>query len=305
MSIPFSQPDVSIIIVSWNTRDLLMSCLASLHAAVGNLNAEIWVVDNCSADGTVDAVLAGYPQVNLIRNPTNMGFAAANNQAIRAGHGRYVLLLNSDTVACPHSIDRVVYFADQYPAAGIIGPMLLNPDGSYQGSFANFPSLASEWLSVTGLGPRLFYRDYPAYGPRYGGSARPVGYVSGACMLVRRTAIEQVGEMDENYFMYSEEVDWCWRMRQLGWQRWYVPEAKVVHYGGQSTRQIRHTMVRRLYSSKVRFFRTHYGWFSASLLQGVFVVTLRIKWMLQRLIVLVQPRSAVGPLIRWRDLNSV
>ncbi|HEX9373634.1 MAG TPA: glycosyltransferase family 2 protein, partial [Roseiflexaceae bacterium] len=154
------KPDVSIILVSWNTRDLLLACLASLPAALGGLHADVWVVDNGSADGSVAAVRERYSAARLIENGGNPGFAAANNQAIDASAGRYALLLNSDTVATPGSIERLVRFADEHPLAGIVGARLLNPDGSFQASFADFPSLRSELLSVTGLGPRLFGRWY-------------------------------------------------------------------------------------------------------------------------------------------------
>jgi N-acetylglucosaminyl-diphospho-decaprenol L-rhamnosyltransferase len=145
------QSDVSIILVSWNTRDLLLACLESLPSAVGNLQAEVWVVDNGSVDGSVAEVRTQYPKVQVLVNRKNVGFAAANNQAIKVSAGRYVLLLNSDTVAEPGSIERLVDFADAHPMAAAVGPMLLNPDGSFQASFADFPSLRSEWLNVTGL----------------------------------------------------------------------------------------------------------------------------------------------------------
>src|SRR5262245_50081906 len=168
--------DVSIVLVSWNTRDLLLACLDALPDAVGALRADVWVVDNGSVDGSVAAVRAWRPTeteltVQVIENERNVGFAAANNQAIAASAGRYVLLLNSDTVARPGSIERLVHFADERPKAGLAGAMLLNPDGSYQGSFADFPSLHSELLSASGLGERLFGRWYPNYGPGYAQTA--------------------------------------------------------------------------------------------------------------------------------------
>jgi GT2 family glycosyltransferase len=289
--------DVSIILVSWNTRDLLLACLASLPGAVGALRADVWVVDNGSADGSAAAVRAGYPSVNLIVNARNAGFAHANNQAIAASAGRYVLLLNSDTVAAPGAIERLVGFADAHPAAGCVGPRLLNPDGSFQGSFADFPSLASELLSASGLGVRLIRREYPSYGPRQSRAARRVGYIQGACMLVRRAAIAQIGPMDEQYFMYSEEVDWCLRLQRAGWEIWYTPDAQIVHYGGQSTRQVRRAMVQALYRSKVRFFQKYYGSAAAALLRGALVLVLRSKWLLGL-------RADAGPPIGWRDLGG-
>lgn len=289
--------DVSIILVSWNTCDLLIACLESLPAALGDVQGDVWVVDNASIDATVETIRTRFPDVNLIVNKQNVGFAAANNQAIVACSGRYVLLLNSDTIALPFSIAQLVRFADAHPQAGVTGPMLLNADGSFQSSFARFPSFANELLSVTGIGKRLIYRDYPGYGPAHAQAPRCVDYIAGACMLVRRDAISEVGLMDEHYFMYSEETDWCYRMRRAGWEIWFTPTAQVIHYGGQSTQKWKHAMIRSLYRSKVRFFRKHYGLWQSLALQMMFFVVLRVKWLAAR-----HSRSDIGPAIRWSDL---
>jgi GT2 family glycosyltransferase len=294
-----SRYDVSVILVSWNTRELLLACLAALPAALGNLAAEIWVVDNGSTDGSVAAVHDLVPGARVIENAGNPGFAAANNQAIVASSGRYALLLNSDTVPEPGAIDALVRFAEQHARAGIVGAMLLNPDRSFQASYAGFPTLWSETLSVTGMGVRLFGRWYPNAGLQRSQVARCVDYVQGACMLVRRAAIADAGLMDEHYFMYSEEPDWCLRMRRAGWQTWYTPDARIVHHGGQSTRQARRAMVQALYRSKVRFFRLHRSRAAALALQAIFVAALRIKHTLSAL----SDRHA-NPPIGWRDLHS-
>lgn len=300
--------DVSIVLVSWNTCELLIACLDSLPAALGRLQADVWVVDNASSDTSVAAVRDWRPAdpavslpVHVIENAENVGFAAANNQAVRASSGRYVLLLNTDTVAHTGSIAQLVGFADAHPSAGICGAQLRNPDGSFQGSFARPPSLLSEMLSASGLGVRLLGRWYPNYGPSQAAAARQAGYIQGACMLARRAAVEQVGLLDEQFFMYSEEPDWCLRMRRAGWQIWYVPEARITHYGGQSTKQVRHAMVQALYRSKVRYFRKHYGPTQAAILQAGFVAVLRVKWLI---LALRRSDGRVGPPIRWRDLRS-
>jgi GT2 family glycosyltransferase len=270
-------PDVSIILVNWNTRDLILACLEALPQAIGNLLADVWVVDNASVDGSVPAIRERHPEVSVIENSENSGFAAANNQAIMASAGRYVLLLNSDTIPLPSSIEHLVRFAGAQPRAGIIGAQLLNPDHSFQGSYADFPSLASELLSATGLGVRIYGDWYPNYGPQHSGLTRRVDWVQGACMLARRAAVAHVGCMDEQYFMYSEETDWCLRMWRAGWEVWYLPEAQIIHYGGQSTRQVREAMVRALYRSKVRFFRKHYSRTAAAILQAVLAGVLSAK----------------------------
>ncbi|MFC1466088.1 MAG: glycosyltransferase family 2 protein [Candidatus Brachytrichaceae bacterium NZ_4S206] len=294
-----SKVDVSVILVSWNTRDLVVECLKSIPEALGDIYGDVWVVDNASTDATVETLRKDFPAVHLVINQRNVGFSAANNQAIVASSGRYVLLLNSDTVAAPVSIAHLVRFADEQPRAGVVGPMLLNPDGSFQSSFCDFPSFTNELLSATGIGRRLINPDYPGYDFAHAQTARRVGYVAGACMLVRREAIEQVGLMDESYFMYSEEVDWCYRMWKAGWEVWFTPEAKVIHHGGQSTRQWRHAMLRSLYRSKVHFFRKHYGEGSAFRLQMALFLVLQVKWLLARFVL-----GDIGPAIRWRDLND-
>lgn len=295
-------PDLSVILVSWNTRDLLLACIDSLAASIGALSADIWVVDNGSTDGSVDAVRSRFPAVRVLVNEHNPGFAAANNQAMRASNGRYALLLNSDTIVCPRAIERLVRFADAHPRAGIVGGLLLNSDGSFQYSFSDFPSLASELLSATGLGERLFHRSFPSYSPRQSRAARQVDVIPGACMLARRAAFEQIGLMDEGYFMYSEEPDWCLRMRRAGWEAWYLPEARIIHYGGQSTGQVRHAMVQALYRSKVRFFQKHYGVVPAMTLRAGLVAVRQGRRLIQQ--IRSQGRGGVEPAISWGDLRS-
>lgn len=297
--------DVAVILVSWNTRELLLGSLAALPRALGKLRAAVWVVDNGSSDGSVAAVQARYPAVRLLVNATNVGFAAANNQPIAASVSRYVVLLNSDTAAEPESIARLVAFADEHQQAGMVGGLLLNPDGSFQASFSDFPSLHSELLSSSGLGPRLYGRWYPSYGPRASTAARQVACIPGACMLVRRAAIDAVGLMDEAYFMYSEETDWCWRMARSGWQTWYLPEARIRHYGGQSTQQVRFAMAQALYRSKVRFFQQHYGALPATTLRALLVAIDYAKWLLRRWRARRQDRTSIRPPLRWADLGSV
>lgn len=291
-------PDLAIILVSWNTRELLLACIEALPAALGDLRAEIWVVDNGSHDGSVAAVRARFPTVQVIANQGNLGFASANNQAMRASAGRYALLLNSDTLAEPGSIERLVRFADSRPRAGLVGGLLLNPDGSFQYSFADFPSLLSELLSASGLGERLIFRSFPSYSPRRSQAIRQANVIPGACMLARREAFRQVGLMDAGYFMYSEEPDWCLRMHRAGWEIWYMPEARIRHYGGQSTRQVKLAMVEALYRSKVRFFRKHYSRaYAASFCVALWAV-LHLRWFIRTVVL----REAIGPPMGWRLL---
>jgi hypothetical protein len=290
-------PDVSVIIVSWNTRALTMACLESLPAAARTTTWDAWVVDNASTDDSVAAIRAAAPHVRLIANADNVGFAVANNQGIAASRGRYVLLLNSDTVMAAGSLDVLVALADARPRCGVGGPMLLNPDGTYQTGPTPFPTLWNEVLAVTGLGRRLTYRGFPSRSAARAATVQRADYVGGACMLARREAIAEVGGLDEGYFMYSEEPDWCWRMRAAGWEVWYTPDARITHFGGQSTGQVRDAMLIALYRSKVRFFRQHRSRWQAA---GLTAVILGL-WPARRLLRKVQGKPP-GPPLRARDL---
>lgn len=256
--------DVSVIIVNWNTRDLLAQCLKSVFDTAGDLALELFVVDNASSDGSADMVRERFPQVRLIENSENVGFAKANNQAIRQSRGRYVLLLNPDTEVKPLALEMLVRFMDETPLAGAVGGTLVSPDGSMQPSSGPAPTLMRElW--------RLFHMD------RLNAQGchdlcqdvlkipQEVEVVKGACMLLRREALDQVGLLDEDYFIYTEEVDLCHRLRASGWKVYCVPRAMVVHYGGQSTSQVQRTMFLHLYRSKILFFRKHHGRLSAQL----------------------------------------
>jgi N-acetylglucosaminyl-diphospho-decaprenol L-rhamnosyltransferase len=253
------RPDVSAIIVNWNTHDLLAQCLASLLDTIGSLDMEVLVVDNASSDGSQAMVGSRFPDVRLIENKENVGFARANNQAIALSRGRYALMINSDAIATPGAIQAMVDWADAESHAGIVGAQLLNPDGSFQASHTSFPTLWQEFLILTGLGRLLRGRWYPSRGPMQDRGPQLVDYVEGACLLVRRQAMEEVGGLDEGYFMYAEEVDWCYAMKQGGWQVWYQPNARIIHYGGASSCHRRTQREADLYRSRVRFFRKHYG----------------------------------------------
>lgn len=291
--------DLSVIIVSWNTRALTTACLASLPAGAGSLSWDAWVIDNASSDDSVEAIRRDFPHVQLIANAENVGFAAANNLGIRASRGRYVLLLNSDTVTPPGSLEAMVRFADAHPRAGVVGPKLENPDGSFQSGPMPFPSLWTESLSVTGLGTRLLFRGYPSRPPDACTTAQRADYVGGACMLGRRQAVDQVGGLDEGYFMYAEEPDWCWRMREQGWETWYTPESRVTHFGGQSTRQVREAMLVALYRAKVRFFQRHRGRIPAMALVVIFAGVSRGRRLIRGILGLTPPGVALRPGDLW------
>ncbi len=251
-------PDLSIIIVNWNTRDLLANCLDSIIQTGGELDIEIIVVDNASTDGSQAMVQQQFPQVHLIANRENVGFARANNQALVIGGGRYFLLLNSDTIVLPATLDSLVRLADTHSEAGVIGCKLLNSNGSLQESWASFPTFWSEMLGRNFRTRRLVEETPLVY---------KADWVGGACMLVRPAAIDKVGLLDESFFMYSEEVDWCFRMWQQGWQVYYLAGAEIIHLGGGSASRTSTAQLIRLYESKIHFFDKHYGRWQAALLR--------------------------------------
>jgi GT2 family glycosyltransferase len=283
--------DLSIVIVSWNTCRLLDECLQSVQnelaaqAGKTDLHAEVFVVDNGSTDGSVEMVRTGYPDVHLIANQHNPGFAGANNQALELARGRYSLLLNPDTVVLPDGLGALVRFMDEHPRAGVAGSRLLNANHTLQPSCSPAPTLEGElW--------RMFHLDhFVPYGV-YDMSqwslteARPVDSVQGAAMLVRRSAHEQVGLLDASYFMYSEEVDWCTRIKCAGWEIYWVPSSQIVHYGGQSSKQVADAMFLQLYRGKIQYFHKHWGRFATRAYKLVLALAAVVRLVLSPLALL-------------------
>jgi GT2 family glycosyltransferase len=256
---PCTAVDLSIVIVTWNTRDLLAACLEALPAAVGERSFETWVVDNASGDGTVEMVREQFPSVRVIANAENRGWAGGNNQALRECAGRYMLLLNPDTAPRSGSLATLARFLDEHPDVGACGPKLLFGDGSVQGNGRRFPTFWKEFLDVTGLRHLALgaYIRHFGWGREEFDSLAEVDEVSGSCLLARCEAVEQVGLLDEQFFMYYDEVDWCYRMKAAGWRIVYVPEAQVVHHVAASVKQIGFEAYRRLFESQYRYFRKH------------------------------------------------
>lgn len=256
--------DLSVVIVNWNTRELLARCLASVFETASDLDLEILVVDNASSDGSADAVRKHFPQVRLIENSENTGFARANNQAIRNSSGRCIVLLNPDTELSPGALTTLVRFMETCPRCGAAGARLINPDGSPQPSCGPKPTLRRELCGLFHL-DGLTSRGCSDMGVGASMAPKEVSVLQGACMLLRRDALDEVGLLDEDYFIYSEEVDLCHRLGTSGWKVYWVPQAVVMHHGGQSTSQAAGNMFLHLYGSKVLFFRKHHGSLSAQL----------------------------------------
>lgn len=255
---------ISIIIVSWNTTWFLENCLASILANPPTLPFESWVVDNASTDDSPRMVREKFPEVHLVENRENMGFARANNQAIQRCTGKYILLLNPDTLVASGALQALVDFFDGHPKAGAVGARMLNPDGSLQISSHPRPTLSRELWRLFHLDALSFYAMYPLTKWETN-QPQEVDVLGGACLLLRKEVLEQVGFLDEDYFIYSEEVDLCYRIQRAGWRIYWVPQAEVVHFGGQSTQQVPTEMFLNLYHSNIKYFRKHYGWSAAQL----------------------------------------
>jgi GT2 family glycosyltransferase len=284
--------DVSIIVVNWNTCDFLRACLKSVYQQAIGVTFEVIVVDNASADGSAAMVESEFPQVKLIQNDTNKGFAAANNEGITIAKGKYVLLLNSDTVILNNAIDKTISFADAHPKAGVVGCRVLNPDRTLQLTCFMFPSVLNMLLSATYLYKvfprnRFFGRERITWWNR--DDEKEVDVVTGCFMFIRRQAIEQVGVMDERFFVYGEETDWCYRSKRAGWKVLFTPEPQIIHFGGQSSKQIAPKMALQLRGSILQFMHKHHSWLEYKL--ACFLVWLFfvmripawfIKWLVSR-----------------------
>jgi hypothetical protein len=224
--------DLSVVIVNWNTRDLLLKCLTSVYETIHDLRFEVWLVDNASTDGSVAVAEERFPKIQVIRNSRNLGFAAANNRALRQIKGRYALLVNTDVVVTESAVQELFQFMENTPEAAMVCGQLLNLDGTKQNSIANLPSLLLLLTNETLL-RILFPKAYPSKLRQYQ-SPIEVESCIGACLMVRKTAMDAVGFLDERFFFYFEETDWACRMRGAGWKVFFVPGAQIFHAQGQS-----------------------------------------------------------------------
>lgn len=260
-------PELSVIIVSYKVRRLLLGCLKTLETACRGLDHEIIVVDNASGDGTVDVVRETYPRINVLANSENAGFAKANNQAYAISRGGFVLMLNPDTAVRPDAVRNVLDFMKRTPDAGLAGCRQMGVDNRPQRSIRAFHTVGGNLLAALGLGRLLpgareadYYRREPF----------PIGYPSGAFMMARRAAVAEPRLLNEKYYMYSEEPDLALRLRRRGWRAYFVPSAEIIHFGGQSTRQASLENFLLLQRSQLMFYRIHYP--------GPYAVLLQLSW---------------------------
>jgi len=249
--------DLSVVIVNWNTCDLLRDCLHSLFQQVEGLSLEIFVVDNGSSDGSVAMVRDEFPSATVIENGRNLGFARANNVALRQASGRFWLLLNSDTVVKKGALEGLLRTMEQDSDIGVAGLQLLNEDGSLQNSVSNAPTLLTE-LGNKRLLRLLWPSRYPGKEQHYRKPLQ-VESVIGACLMVRREAAEEVGLLDEDYFFFLEETDWCVRMRKAGWKVVHDPRFTIYHLQGKSAGRVNVRARIEYWRSRYTFFRKHHS----------------------------------------------
>ena len=233
---------LSVVLLSYNTRDLTEQALRSTLTALDGIQSETFVVDNASVDGSAEMIKEKFPEVTLIVNDKNIGFSGGNNKALSKVSGSYILLINTDTIVHRDAFKELVGFLDANPQAGAVGCKILNPDGTLQlDSRRGFPTPFAAFCKMSGLS-RLFpkHKKIARYNMTFLDPEKEaeVDVLSGSCMLVRKEAMDQVGLLDEDYFMYGEDIDWCYRIRKAGWKIFYIPSAQIIHFRGESGRAV-------------------------------------------------------------------
>ena len=276
--------DVSIIIVAWNVRKLLHDCLKSVYDQTEGVDFEVIYVDNASKDGSVEMVKREFPKVKVIENERNEGFIKANNQAIEIAEGRYVLLLNSDTVVLDNAIAKMVKIADSHPETAVVGCKVFTPKKVLQRTCFMYPSclnmlLSSVYLNKLFPKSRFLGRDRMTWWDY--NNKREVEVICGVCSLVRKKAIEQVGLMNELYFMYGDDPDWCYRFKKSGWKILFTPDAQIIHFGDE-TRRPSGKFILQLHGSVLIFMKLHRSKFAfpfACLLTALFFILRFPYWL--------------------------
>lgn len=271
---------VSIIIVNWNTREMTCACIASLPRSGAAQEMQVILVDNASTDGSAEAIRTRFPHVQVIQNTENRGFAAANNQAFRIARGDYVLLLNSDTLVLDNVIENSVKYMQANPNVGVMGCRVLNADRTVQPTCSRAPSFTNLFLLTSGMSRLPWPRFVDRYQMRRWNRRRErdVEVVSGCYMLVRRKTIDEVGLLDESFFFFGEETDWCKRFRKAGWALRFAPIGEIIHYGGGSAKKLNHRRDLMLTEALVRYHRKHSGLFGAAAVWGQLALFNLSRW---------------------------
>lgn len=259
----FNSADLSIIIVNYNAKDYLKQCLDSIYSNSSKVNFEVILVDNCSLDGSVGMVRERFANIKIIENIRNKGFVKANNQGLESSRGKYILCLNNDSIVLPGALEELIKFMSTHLEAGACGPKVLNSDGTIQQQCKRgFPTILSSLAYFLGL-HKIFPKSKVLghYLMTYlnPDEVNEVDSVSGACLMVRKEVIEQVGLMDENFIMYGDDLDWCFRIKKAGWKVYYVPLAQIIHYGGRSSQKLPYKGILWFYKAAFIFYKKHYA----------------------------------------------
>ncbi|MFJ8102267.1 glycosyltransferase family 2 protein [Lysinibacillus sp. NPDC096212] len=273
--------DLSVVIVNYNTKKLTIDCIQSILDSKLNVQYEIFVVDNASSDGSVEQIQSMFPEVNVISNKENVGFSKANNQAIKACNSRYVLLLNSDTIVNENTLDEMIHFMDVESNVGAVGCEVNLPDGTLdKACHRGFPNPEASLYYIIGLAKKFPNSPkYNSYHKSYMNmhEVHDIDCLVGAFMMVRREVIEQVGLLDEEFFMYGEDIDWCYRIKEAGWRIVYNPTVSIVHYKGASSRRKPFKIVYEFHRAMYLFHKKHFKTKYNFLVNGVVYTGIILK----------------------------
>ena len=277
--------DMSIVLVCWNNKAYLDPCLKSLYEGGLRSTFDVIVVDNGSTDGSQEMLREKYPDVKIIENGRNLGLSKASNQGIEATDGKYVLLLNNDTLVNADALDSMVDYLNAHPEAGAVGGTLLNEDGTFQAGYADFSTLKEEFLITSSIGWRK-WKGYPSH--KVSDEPVPVGWMSSACLLVRRETLNQIGLLDETYFIYGDEADLQYRINKAGWQVVYLPKIFTIHLGGRSMNRWRRRA--RVYRGKLLFYQKNYGPLRTAILRFMIGIMSAMKIVMWAFFALIFPK---------------
>lgn len=293
-SVPLSEPRLSIVIICWNDGAVLRHCLRSIYDGTRRISFEIIISDNGSTDGSPELLRQQFPDVRVLENRANLGFARGNNVGICQARGQYVLILNPDTVIHGGALDTLVDFAERHPEGGAFGCRVVNPDGSYQISARRFPTLRRYWMAALGLRrfeQQLSLFTFEQYQGWYGDSERPVDWQSGCCVMFRSGPLRQLGGFDEQFFYHFEEVDLCRRLHDLGLQTIFTPAATITHLGGQSVNRFPIRFQIEKHRSRYKYFHKHFGARASRQCRWLSITWIRVR----------QLRCAIRRMASWHN----
>ena len=292
--------DISICITTFKAREFLRDCLRSIHDATPEASFEIIVVDNGSQDGTVEMLGTDFPEVRLIQNDENLGFTRPYNQALRVAGARFLVILNPDTIVHPEALERLMGFLETHPQVGIVGPKVLNRDGSLQKPCRRGDSRPWNAISYFTRLSRLFPKRkfFSGYLMTYmdEDETHPVDGVSGSCMMIRREVIDEIGYLDERFFAYQEDADYCLRARQAGWEVYYYPEAQVTHFGGQGGSRVQpYRSIVEWHRSYWLYYRKHFASDYFFLFNWLFYFAMLVKFVFALILNTLRREKHAGP----------